>query len=187
MADFMPAYNITAGNEGGWVHNPSDSGGETIFGIARNSWGGWQGWLIVDDCKRHLGVIPLFGTQSYHSYARLLTMACRANATLMGQVSDFYRQNFWNGFDAINSQEVANKLYDAGVNMGTGAAAKIMQRCVGAIPDGCIGPHSIQAINSVDPDDLIAQFKAARIQYYDDIVKTHPQDAQFLEDWIARC
>lgn len=187
MADFKIAYDITAKNEGGWVKNPHDSGGETIFGISRNNWSGWPGWLIVDDCKHHLGDVPMFGTQGYLSYARLLTMACRANSLLMGQVSDFYRANFWNGFDAINSQEVASKLYDAGVNMGTGAAAKIMQRCVGATPDGSTGPHSIQAINSVDPDDLLAQFKAARIQYYKDIVAAHPQDAQFLEDWISRC
>ena len=187
MADFTIAYQITAQNEGGWVHNPNDSGGQTAFGIAQNSWGNWPGWLRVIHWKNQLGPEPAYGTQVYHDYAHKLNALCRADTALMKDVTDFYRVNFWNGFDAINNQEVANKLFDAGVNMGIGAAAKIMQRIVGVTVDGCIGPHSIAAINAVDGPTLVQQFKDARIQYYRDIVKTKPQFAQFLTEWESRC
>ena len=41
----------TLETEGGYVNDPSDSGGETYCGIARNSNPKWEGWKIVDAHK----------------------------------------------------------------------------------------------------------------------------------------
>jgi lysozyme family protein len=45
MADFKQAYQLVLQNEGGYVNDPNDPGGETYKGVARNiyivtGWGG---------------------------------------------------------------------------------------------------------------------------------------------------
>ena len=45
----------TLETEGYYVNDPSDSGGETYCGIARNSNPKWQGWKIVDKHKLNTG------------------------------------------------------------------------------------------------------------------------------------
>jgi len=48
---FSPAYAIVKVNEGGYVNDPVDKGGETYAGIARNIFGSWEGWSIIDAKK----------------------------------------------------------------------------------------------------------------------------------------
>ncbi len=38
MADFNKAFDLVIGNEGGYVNDPSDPGGETKFGISKKSY-----------------------------------------------------------------------------------------------------------------------------------------------------
>ena len=187
MSEFLPAYEETSPNEGGWANNPHDSGGETAFGIARHYWPEWEGWPVIDGIKRGIGAEPPYGTISHNQYAHQINAACRANPTFMSMVSDFYQKNFWGDIGGINDQELANKIYDMGVNSGTGEAAKLIQRCVGVNDDGCIGPQTLAAINAADPDALRQSYKESRIAFYRQLVAEHPSDAEFLEGWIARC
>lgn len=105
MADFLPAYNITKGHEGGYVNDPTDKGGETYSGISRKFWPRWPGWRLVDAAKP------------------LKRGAKIKNDDLEKLTRDFYEKEFWIAQakgHLIHSQPMANFIYDTVVNHGDG-------------------------------------------------------------------
>lgn len=110
MADFLIAYKITSANEGGYVNDPHDSGGETYAGITRKNFPHWPGWIFIDNHK------PI----KYNTIFPELELLVEA----------FYKIEFWhpiNG-DNITDQEIANDAYDMAVNAGIGAALKMLKQ-----------------------------------------------------------
>jgi lysozyme family protein len=162
MADFLSAYESMIRNEGGYkLHTvPGDKGGMTYAGIARNRWPRWPGWPALD-----AGEIP---------------------ASML--VADFYRENFWSKVrgDAIENQIVARTLFDFAVNAGVGTAIKMAQLVVGQTPDGALGPKTLAAINSADPDRFVLAYALAKIARYRDIVTRDSSQQKFLLGWINR-
>ena len=53
MADFSKSIAVVLAHEGGYVSDPQDPGGETLYGIARNDFPTWPGWASVDTYKRN--------------------------------------------------------------------------------------------------------------------------------------
>jgi lysozyme family protein len=136
MADFLKAYNKTAKNEGGYANDPDDRGGETWKGIARKMWPLWKGWAIIDYYKGKPDFLKnLFNDKELESL-----------------VQDFYRLNFWNALmgDKINSQAMAESIYDSAVNMGVPTAIKLAQRTVGITESGSISHFLIDKLNNND-------------------------------------
>jgi lysozyme family protein len=180
MAQFNLAYNITMKNEGGYANNPNDHGGETWRGIARNFWGTWPGWKIVDSIKAQKPAN--------------LNAALAANSELEDHVLAFYKKNFWDteSLDNINDQQVANQLFDTAVNMGTGTASKFLQQGVNTITpnaltvDGQIGSKTISAANSIQPQQLYNAICAIRKQRYENIIAANPSQAIFKNSWFSR-
>lgn len=169
MAKFEEAIGITLLWEGGYSNNPADSGGETYRGISRKNWPLWTGWLIVDRAK------------SRPDFPRCLDL----DAMLQGLVVQFYRRNFWE-YDPLDSQPIANKLFDLGVNVGKVHAHKIAQKAAGVTPDGILGPATIAALNVSSNGSLLTAIKQAAEDYHKSIVFSHPQDAVFLSGWLKR-
>src|SRR5450631_1142173 len=169
MADFEISYAKTCRNEGGYTLDPH----ETWMGIDRVEVPGWHGWALVDSLK-HQGDFP----------------RCLANnPDLLQSVKEFFRANYWQPVrgDDIGDQWVADKLYDAGVNMGTGTAIRLMQEALDLVVDGIIGPKTVGAINSTPPADVLAKFKDVRIAHYEKIAENHPDNRKYLTSWISRC
>ena len=131
MANFIPAFDKMIRNEGGFklTHIAGDRGGQTYAGIARNAHPNWSGWRIIDAGEL-------------------------ANVELTGMVRDFYRREFWARIagDAITHQHMAETLFDFAVNAGSATAAKLAQIVVGVVPDGAIGPKTLDALNGYDPE-----------------------------------
>ena len=169
MADFEVSFGITCKNEGGYTLDPH----ETWMGIDRVEEPGWHGWPIVDAMKGQA------------DFPRCLA----ANSDLLQSVKEFFRANYWAPIrgDEISDQGVADKLYDAGVNMGTGTAVKLMQEALGLAVDGIPGPHTLGAINGATPADVLAKFRDTRIAHYEKIVAIHPEDQKYLKSWLSRC
>jgi lysozyme family protein len=180
MANFQLAYAITMGNEGGYANNPNDSGGETWKGVARNYWPNWGGWPIVDQIKA--------------TNPANLNQALAANASLNTMVDQFYLQNFWNpiGLPTINSQQIANQLFDTAVNMGTGIACRFLQQGVNVLVpntltvDGAVGPLTIQAANNQNNQALYNAICNLRRQRYESIIAANPSQAIFRNSWFSR-
>jgi len=185
MAKFEIAEAITGRNEGGYANNPADTGGETYAGIARNYWGSWQGWKIIDNIKFDLKINSVVTASN-------INKAAKANPYLTKAISSFYKQNFWdvNKLDLINDQQLANTVYDFGVNSGTGRAAKFLQMSVNSTfnskldVDGKIGPKTINTINSYEALIIYNEFNRRRKDFYTSIAVGN--QSQFLKSWLSR-
>ncbi len=172
MANFSIFFPILLKQEGYYANKPGDSGGETWEGISRNNYPAWSGWPIVDSYKAR----PDFPT------------ILRSDSTLQSKVLTFYKSSQWDTIqgDNINNQSIANYLADWGVNAGISVPVKHVQQIVGTFVDGKMGPATIAAINAANGPQLFTALQASRIAFYHAVVTAHPQDAQFLSDWLAR-
>lgn len=165
MADFSQSIGKTLLQEGGYVNDPSDSGGETYRGISRNNFPKWEGWRLID--------------VNYH-------LMLDKNTELQGLVVDFYRQNFWQ-YDGINDQQVADKVFDLSVNVGKVHAIKILQQAAGVTPvDGLYGPNTEKVVNLHPQGSLVTAIRIAAENYHKEVAQAHPEDQKFLADWLRR-
>ena len=114
-------------HEGGWVNHPSDPGGETHMGVTKRVWEEWVG----------------------HPVKTMKTLT-------PSDVAPLYKRKYW---DRIKGDDlpsgVAYCVFDAAVNSGTGRAAKWLQEAAGAVPDGAIGPKTLDMVYEANPADLI--------------------------------
>jgi lysozyme family protein len=164
MADFGPAFEKMIHDEGGYqlTDIPGDRGGMTYAGIARNPNPDWLGWPLVD--RKEFG------------------------GSLTSMVREFYRQRFWNVIrgDEIRDQQIAETIFNFGVNTGTGVAVKLAQVIVGATPDGGIGPKTIELLNQCSPEKFVSFYAVAKIQRYANICNKDRSQSKFLLGWINR-
>lgn len=111
MADYKKAIEKALKNEGGYVFDPDDAGGETFAGIARRYHKIWKGWKIIDNYKKEFN-LPKDKKQ--------FNDKCFSDKKLMALVHSFYKDNFWDPFklDLIPSFDIAFLIFDTAINMG---------------------------------------------------------------------
>lgn len=99
------------------------------------------------------------------------------------RAAEIYRRDFWGpaGCDALPA-EVRFDMFDMAVNSGVKAAAKMLQSVVGAVPDGVIGPKTIQAASSMPPTRLVARFNGKRLEFMAGL----PTWPAFSRGWARR-
>lgn len=109
-----------------------------------------------------------------------------ATLDLVGAM-DIYCNRYWfeGSCDKLPGA-VAIIHFDGCVNHGVGRANKFLQSAVGAQPDGQIGPRTLDAVNSMDQEDIIRSIAQQRTAFYNAIVKAKPTQAKFLKGWLAR-
>ena len=183
MADFKAAYKITMAHEGGYANNPADTGGETWKGIARKKHPDWPGWPLVDKAKH--GDFPA----NLHSVLGLQDM-----------VESFYKVKFWDylKLDQVNSQKIANELFDTSVNMGQGIAALFLQRSLNVSNrngkdyaelqvDGNVGSVTINTLNNHPrPEQVYKLLNTLQGARYISICEANPSQEIFLNSWLSR-
>jgi len=164
MADFNPAFERMIHDEGGFqlTNIPGDRGGQTYAGIARNANPQWTGWALVD--RQELG------------------------GPLTSMVREFYRVNYWNTIkgDQIADQQIAETIFNFGVNAGVGLAVKLAQVVAGAAPDGGVGPKTLDLLNRCTAKGFMASYAIAKIQRYANICNKDRSQSKFLLGWINR-
>jgi lysozyme family protein len=187
MADFKIAYQKTMGHEGGWANDPDDSGGETWKGIARNYHPNWSGWTIIDALK--VG-------RSKAQFEPLLF----DNRGLQEDVWSFYKRQFWdvNKLDRVTNQEIANEVFDTGVNMNYTIAAEFLQRALNATnrngrdypdidEDGQIGSQTLGVLNSHPrPQQILKLLNCQQGVRYMEICRKRPSQEKFMTSWMSR-
>ncbi len=166
MAEFLSAQKKILSNEGGYVFDPSDNGGETYCGISRKNFPNWDGWKNIDELK------PLDRGEVVSSFV------------VASEVNTFYKANFWDKMlgDSITEQPIAEYLYDFYVNAGRNAL-KCLQRIVGVTDDGVFGNGTLNALNEY-AGDLLAELHKSRLEYYNSIAVG--SNARFLTGWNNR-
>lgn len=186
--DFNEALKHTLRFEGGYANNPNDSGGETFRGISRKNWPGWIGWKTVDEVKRR-------GART----AKLIDAALKNDPVMEQAVAIFYQANFWRPFESLEAPDrIMAKLFDTAVNVGVGAAVKMLQRTVNKMGpisqlsvDGAIGPKTRAGFDIVvDAPGGEAKFLRIFCQeqeaHYRRIVSRKPSQAEFINGWLRR-
>jgi lysozyme family protein len=177
MADFNKAFDKTMGHEGGYVYDPDDAGGETYRGIARKYNPQWRGWETIDKTRPN---IP--------------------NNELNTLVRNFYKVGYWDVNKLDNfPQSVANEMFDTGVNMGTGRAAKFLQKSLNylnrneslfasLVVDGKIGPASMKALAKCTGDEsvLLAMMNTLQGQHYMNYMDSNPVQKKYARGWFKR-
>ena len=172
MANFKEAFDLVIKNEGGYVNDPDDAGGETYKGVARKMNSNWPGWIIVDLLKRQ----PNFPSNLNN------------NIELQDEIERIYKINYWDKLrcDRISDQRVANTIFDFGVNAGTSTAAILAQKVVNEKEDGVLGEKSITGINQMEPDKFLAFYTIVKIARYIQIVKSRPTNQKYFYGCVRR-
>ena len=115
-------------------------------------------------------------------------------------VALFYQMHFWSDwFDDLTSDEVAKRVFDASVNMGSVAAVRCLQQAISTIEDrapgnedfnlsidGVWGQITVREANDTGPGELVSEFQQARVAHYQAIAAAKPELAHYLPQWTAR-
>ena len=139
MSDFDKAFDLLIGNEGGYVNNPKDPGGETNWGITK----------AVAVANGYTG-----------------DMRAMPKETAKGIYKKMYWDKLQ--CDQL-SFVVAFQLFDAGVNHGNSQAVKFLQRALSVADDGVIGAKTIAAVSKLDDLQIVLLFNAERMNFYTDL------------------
>ena len=160
MADFKNYAPKLQLFEGGYVNHPDDSAGPTNKGVTLRTYREHFGQnKTIEDLKN------LSDKEWEHIMKTGYWDKCKA--------------------DQIGSQSVAEILVDWCVNSGMVGLRRV-QELVGAKPDGIAGPITLSLINTSNPKMLFDRIKAARTQFYIDIVKKNPSQKVFMNGWMNR-
>ncbi len=161
------ALSFTLGNEGGYTNHPADPGGATNFGIIQRNLDQWNG---------------AHPELAFPGDVKDLTKE---------QAEAIYRADYWR-WDDITDAAVAIKLFDIGVNCGTGTSIKLLQKAVNLLAatpigvDGHLGPKTLAAANAQAPDALLQALRKVQEGYYQAIVDRNPSQSVFLKGWFNR-
>ena len=136
MSNFDKAFDLLIGNEGGYVNNPKDPGGETNWGITKT----------VATANGYAGDMRSMPKET----AKQIYKKMYWNKLQCDQLPF----------------AVAFQLFDAGVNHGNSQAVKFLQRALSVVDDGVIGAKTISATNSLDDLQIVMLFNAERIEFY---------------------
>jgi lysozyme family protein len=140
QSDWQKSFELMLKSEGGFVNNPSDPGGMTNLGVTKATWENWV------------------GRQSSESEMRSLTA---------DKVEPLYRKKYW---DAVRGDELKSGIsylcFDFAVNAGVGRSIKTLQSAVGVPADGGFGPITMNAVQSIDPVQLIERFSQIKEDFY---------------------
>lgn len=102
---------------------------------------------------------------------------------------EIYKRDYWDRVrgDDIESQAIAEQIFDTAVNMGVRTAARLAQVTMGIEPaDGIIGSRSLETINATDETQFVAEFTIAKIARYAAICNKDRSQSKFLLGWINR-
>lgn len=155
-SNFAACIPVILAAEGGFVDDPRDPGGATNHGITQRTLAAWR-------------------------QAPVTTQQVRAlDAT---EAAAIYRAQYWAplGCDAL-PRGVDLMVFDFGVNAGPARSLRLLQRAVGALPDGTLGPATLAKLRAADPRAVIETLAALRLEYY----RALPGFATFGRGWTSR-
>ena len=160
-ANFAASVEKVFELEGGFTDDPNDNGGRTNLGITQKNFDAWR-----DSQGQVHGDVAQISRD---------------------EASAIYKAQYW---DVDCCDDLPNGLdfavFQAGVNLGTGTAAKLLQTVLGVTVDGGIGPETLAAVATMNLATLTASFLAAQQDRYSSIVANHPNQAAFLDGWMNR-
>jgi lysozyme family protein len=152
-----------------YTNDPTDHGGPTKFGITLRDLRSWR-----NDPTLHEDAVETL-TES--------------------EARDIYRKRYVldPGFDTVPNDWLRDFLVDTGVLQGTRVSIKFLQRAVGVETDGVLGPVTLEALRTADPEWVKRMVLRDRIQHLaacalvdvpGDVVQG--TNLKFLRGWLNR-
>lgn len=158
---FQEILTNTLELEGGYSNDPVDRGGETNYGITKNV---YQSWL-----KKHN-----------------LTPTSMKNISLE-DAQKIYDEYYWQPIQGNKLPPIlAQQLFDYAVHSGPRQAIRDLQKILGVKVDGIMGPKTLSAIQSSDPNQLAEQLLSARESFLHNLVKKLPEYKKFQKGFLNR-
>jgi len=148
QSNWQKSFELMLQSEGGYSDDQRDSGnhlpdgrqGSTMLGVTQYNWENWIGHEVTQDQMKKL---------------------------TPDDVKPFYKKKFW---DVCRCDDMPSGIdylvFDFAVNAGCGGSAKVLQRAVGVVPDGGIGPITLAAVSKYNADELIEKFSEAIEAFY---------------------
>lgn len=160
MLSFESILDKVLKMEGGLkLHKNPTEKYETYAGIYRKAHPEWEGWKYIDK-----GLEPPFEL-----------------------VKDFYYENYYKPFEEVRDERVKSLLFETAINLGVRQAVKLAQKVLGVKADGILGPKTLGALNSAEPEDFIRDFTLGRIAFYTALTNKNPKKyGPYLRGWINR-
>jgi lysozyme family protein len=159
-SNFDACFAKVIKSEGGYVNDPADRGGETNLGVTIGAWG---------------------------AYLNRAIQPGEMKALTVDIVKPFYKSMYW---DKVRGDDlpvgVDYAVFDFAVNAGVGRAAKFLQRAVGALDDGAIGPGTLALVAKTTPGKLLDNFAEQKEAFYNTLADNNPTQQKFLKGWLAR-
>jgi len=148
-------------NEGEYVNDPSDSGGETLYGITKR------------DHPVEFDQMKLLWFEGKRDEAIAIA-------------GELYQKEYYNLlYEQINNVGVAFRLTDFGVNAGVHTAVKHLQQTLQISNDGIFGSGTLKATNDAG-DSLYENYNNNLKAYYQSLVDKNPKNQKFLKGWLNR-
>lgn len=156
---FRYAVEVVVRNEGGYVNDPSDPGGETKFGISKRSYPHLD---IANLTREEAIAIYRRDWWDKYGYGRL------ASSAIAAKVFDL----------SVNvGPRRAHEMLQRALHA-------VGRRDV--VVDGIIGPQTIAAVNAAPPDALLAALRAEAAAYYRQLIERNPTLKKYERGWMRR-
>lgn len=163
MSYFDEAVGAVLREEGGYVNDPNDDGGETKYGISRKAY-------------PEIDIASLTESDAKAIYKR-----------------DYWDRFHLDDleYDGSFNKEMVIKVFSIIVNMGGNPAIKCLQRACRACgrytkDDGVFGSGTLTAVRLSDQQSLLAALKSEAAGHYRYLVSIKPQNRGFLDGWLSR-
>ena len=156
LENFVSSLEAVLKHEGGYVNHPDDPGGRTNMGITQAVYEKYLGRKVTEQEMKDMKT---------------------------GDVRIIYKENYW---DKVKGDDLTAGIdfcvFDWAVNSGVSRASKALQKVVGAVADGVIGPNTLKEVNSADAQVVIEQLTDAREEFY----KKLSTFDTFGKGWLSR-
>lgn len=174
MSNFENAIHTVLKHEGGYVNDPVDPGGATKYGVSLRY---LQNKKDLTGDFDHDGDVDVDDIKGMN----------------IEDAIDIYKTDWWDKYhySMIEDQDLATKVLDLSINMGSKQAHKLLQRAVTSldrhlIADGILGEQSWYAIDKIDPKELIAAFRNQAAQFYLSLIAKKPKFKKYKNGWLKR-
>lgn len=158
MARFEDAIGMVLKNEGGYVCDPADPGGETNYGI----------------CKRDHPDVDIKGLTREQAIAIYR--------------SQYWLPLFDQIADQPLATELLDARVNQGSHPAVSALQRAINDLGGhcAAVDGVFGPATVSLVNRLDPIALLIDFKAEQALHYVELADSKPTLKKYLKGWLIR-
>lgn len=137
--NFARALPLFLAHEGGFVNHPNDPGGATNKGVT---------------------------IANFRKYVKPGGTVSDLKKITNAQVATVFKRHYW---DRVRADELPSgvdyTVGDFAINSGPSRAIKELQKVVGVVVDGAMGPLTMAAVNNADPIFIIRNLNANRLAF----------------------